>query len=85
VRKGIPLLLALILLLLAGGGVVAGWLLVDLPTLETLPERLAAPSSTLLDRNGRLLYEVIDPNGGGHTPVPLDRRLPGRDHPGGGR
>jgi penicillin-binding protein 1C len=73
VRKGIPLLLALILLLLAGGGVVAGWLLVDLPTLETLPERLAAPSSTLLDRNGRLLYEVIDPNGGGHAPVPLDR------------
>lgn len=50
---------------------VRAWLFVDLPSLESLPERLAAPSSRILDRNGRLLYEVIDPNGGGHTPIPL--------------
>jgi penicillin-binding protein 1C len=63
---------ALIILLGAATGlVVRAWLFVDLPSLETLPERLAAPSSEILDRNGQLLYQVIDPNGGGHTPVPL--------------
>ena len=71
------LIVAAGLLLVAAAGVgVCAWLLVDLPTLATLPERLAAPSSQILDRNGRLLYQVIDPNGGGHTPVPLSRIPP---------
>ena len=32
----------------------------------------AAPSSRIVDRHGRLLYEVIDPHLGKHTPLPLD-------------
>ena len=56
--------------MITGWGVYA-WLFAGLPSLEALPQGLAAPSSRILDRNGRLLYEVIDPNGGGHTPVPL--------------
>ena len=70
-RKGAFLLI--LLLILAAGAALYGWLVVDLPSLETLPERLAAPSSRILDRNGRLLYEVIDPNGGGHAPIPLEQ------------
>jgi penicillin-binding protein 1C len=68
-------LIAIVLLLVAAatGVAVRAWLFVDLPSLETLPERLAAPSSLILDRNGRLLYKVIDPNGGGNTPVPLSQ------------
>ncbi len=71
-RKSVLVLITVLFLTLAGGAAAAAWLLVDLPTLETLPERLAAPSSLILDRNGRLLYEVIDPNGGGHAPITLE-------------
>ena len=67
------ILVGLVVVLLAAGWGTFAWLLVDLPSLETLPERLAVPSSVILDRNGRLLYEVIDPNGGGHSPVSLDQ------------
>ena len=51
---------------------VYAWLFVDLPSLDALYERAAAPSTKLLDRNGRLLYEIIDPHRGKHTPVALD-------------
>jgi 1A family penicillin-binding protein len=47
------------------------WLVVDLPPPGVLPERAAAPSSKIYDRRGRLLYEIIDPHGGKHTPIPL--------------
>ncbi len=67
------LLLVIPILILCAGWGIHSWLLVDLPSLEELPDRLAAPSSRVLDRNGRLLYEVIDPNGGGHTPVALSQ------------
>jgi len=67
----VPIVLAIASL--AAAWFIYSWLLVDLPSLEGLPEQLAVPSSRILDRNGRLLYEIIDPNGGGHTPVPLDQ------------
>jgi penicillin-binding protein 1C len=70
--RKIGFLLILILLPVVAAAALYGWLVVDLPSLETLPERLAVPSSRILDRNGRSLYEVIDPNGGGHDPIPLD-------------
>ena len=65
-----------------GGVVVAGllalgavgvfrWLMVDLPSPDRLYERAAAPSTRIYDRDGRLLYEILDPHGGAHTPVPL--------------
>ena len=47
------------------------WL--SLPSVDNLHERSQAPSTKILDRNGRLLYEVIDPRVGHHTPLPLAR------------
>jgi 1A family penicillin-binding protein len=46
-------------------------LVVDLPPAGELPKRAAEPSSKIYDREGRLLYEIIDPHGGKHTPIPL--------------
>jgi 1A family penicillin-binding protein len=60
-----------ILLALALFGVLR-WLMVDLPSPDRLYEHAAAPSTRIYDREGRLLYEVLDPHGGAHTPVPLD-------------
>ena len=61
---------ALLLALVAAG--LARRLLVDLPSPDRLYERAAAPSTRIYDRRGRLLYEILDPHGGAHTPVPLD-------------
>ncbi len=71
------IVLVLILLLLAAGGVAVyaaarRVLLVDLPAPGELPYRVAAPSSKIVDRHGRLLFEVIDPHLGKHSPLPLD-------------
>ena len=46
---------------------------VTLPSVDNLHQRAQAPSTRILDRNGRLLYEIIDPRTGHHTPLPLDR------------
>lgn len=48
------------------------WLLADLPPLERLGAGLALPSSRIYDRNGQLLYEIIPPEGGRNTALPLD-------------
>ncbi len=60
-----------ILLLLGAIGLVR-WLVVDLPSPDHLYERAAAPSTRIYDRHGRLLYEILDPHGGAHTPTSLD-------------
>jgi penicillin-binding protein 1C len=66
------LAIALLLVALAAWGVYA-WLFVDLPSLDALGHNLAAPSTRLYDRHGRLLYEISDPRAGRHTVVPLER------------
>jgi len=48
------------------------WLTFDLPRPGDLPQHVAAASTQILDRHGRLLYEVIDPTWGRHAPVTLD-------------
>jgi penicillin-binding protein 1C len=58
-------------LLIGGSWSLYAWLTVDLPAPGTLPHRAAAPSSKILDRHGQLLYEVIDPHLGKHTPLAL--------------
>lgn len=65
---------ALIALTLAIGGswAVYAWLVVDLPAPGELADRVAAPSSKIYDRHGQLLYEVIDPHLGKHSPLELD-------------
>ena len=54
------------------GALLARWL-GPLPDVGHLSERVAPPSSLILDRSGRLLYEVTDPAFGKHTPLPLAR------------
>jgi 1A family penicillin-binding protein len=61
--------LALLLALVAVG--LARWLVVDLPSPDRLYDRAAVPSTRIYDRYGRLLYEILDPHGGAHTPIPL--------------
>ena len=65
------LFVSAVLLTLSVAGLYA-WLFVDLPSLDALYERAAAPSTKILDRHGRLLYEIIDPHRGKHTPVALE-------------
>ena len=67
--------LALLILLAASLACSVGvyaWLLVDLPALDTLYQRASAPSTRLLDRHGRVLYEISDPHQGRHTPIKFD-------------
>lgn len=47
------------------------WLVVDLPSLDRLTDNLAVPSTKILARDGRLLYEIMDPAGKRHTTLPL--------------
>jgi 1A family penicillin-binding protein len=71
--RDLAIRLAVTLVILTGLGVfgLVRWLVVDLPSPDRLYERTAAPSTRIYDRNGRLLYEILDPHGGSHTPVPL--------------
>ena len=61
---------AVALLALTGAGIFH-WLMVDLPSPDQLYQRATAPSTRIYDRHGRLLYEILDPHGGAHSPVPL--------------
>ncbi len=49
------------------------WIFVGLPPIDNLQAGMALPSTRILDRHGRLLYEIIDPRGGRHTAVMLDQ------------
>lgn len=49
------------------------WIFSDLPSLDRLQAGMALPSTRLYDRHGRLLYEVIDPQGGRNITVRLDQ------------
>lgn len=61
------------ILLIALGASVAWWALFsDLPSVDTLPERIARPTTRILDRNGRLLYEILDPYTGKQVDLSLD-------------
>jgi 1A family penicillin-binding protein len=65
-------ILLLLAALLGGAALFARWL-GPLPDLSALEGRAASPSTLILDRHGRLLYEVADPKRGKHTPIPLAR------------
>jgi len=40
------------------------WLLADLPPISAVEQRMIRPTTQILDRKGRLLYEVLDPDAG---------------------
>jgi len=56
---------------LAGAGIYT-WLLADLPPIDSVETRLVRPTTRILDRNGLLLYEVIDPDAGKQIDLSLD-------------
>jgi 1A family penicillin-binding protein len=66
----LALFILLIVSLACSVGIYA-WLFVDLPALDTLYQRASAPSTRILDRYGRVLYEISDPHQGRHTPIGL--------------
>jgi len=72
--------IVLILLLVLAAIVIVRWLTVDLPSPDRLYERATAPSTRIYDRHGRLLYEILDPHGGAHSPVPLTAVSPACIH-----
>lgn len=49
------------------------WIFADLPSIDRLQAGLMIPSTRILDRNGRLLYEIINKDGGRHTAVSLSQ------------
>jgi penicillin-binding protein 1C len=61
-----------VLLVLALGAAGTAWVLADLPAVDSLPQRLHTPSMRIVDRNGRLLYEVLDQQSGRNAVLPLD-------------
>lgn len=68
-RKAIitlPLILMIGATLLAARHLVAG-----LPPVDSLHDRVLPPTTQIFDRHGRLLYEIMDPQSGKHTYVPL--------------
>jgi penicillin-binding protein 1C len=72
-QQGRRLLLAAALF---GALVVAGlyaWLFADLPPVTTVELRAARPTTQILDRNGKLLYEVLDPLAGKQIDLDLSR------------
>lgn len=56
----------ILLLVIVGVGTTALylWLLADLPPISSATERVVRPTTQIVDRNGRLLYEVLDPDAG---------------------
>jgi penicillin-binding protein 1C len=58
-------------LLLIGGVYV--WLFHDLPAIDALPAGLQRPSTQIMDRQGRVLYEILaaSETGGRHITIPL--------------
>lgn len=47
------------------------WLLADLPSIHDLDDGLALPSTRIYDRNGLLLYEIVDLYDGSHQDITL--------------
>ncbi|MCB9453995.1 MAG: transglycosylase domain-containing protein [Anaerolineaceae bacterium] len=52
--------------------VIYSWLFADLPSIDQLQAGLALPSTRIYDRNGQLLYEILPPEGGRNTAIPLE-------------
>jgi penicillin-binding protein 1C len=70
-RRNIALLLlAILLFALGAAGLVSIW--IDLPSMDTIPQRLNPPSVRITDRYGRLLYEILAEEGGRHGVVTLE-------------
>src|SRR5262249_41908783 len=66
--------LSIIAMLIFGAGLwLYLWIFSDLPSINTLQAGMALPTTRILDRNGRVLYEIIDKQSGRNTAVPLNQ------------
>lgn len=70
--KSLKILTAVLLLFSSAAVGVYFWFLADLPPINTAEQRLIRPTTQILDRKGRLLYEVIDPDAGKQINLRLD-------------
>lgn len=59
-------------LLVTGWLALYFWLLADLPPVQAVEARLVRPTTQIVDRNGLLLYEVIDPQTGKQINLSLE-------------
>lgn len=79
-RAGVVMLVLAVLataLVISGGVIVYFWYASQLPPAEELlTRRLQFATSQILDRDGNLLWEIIDPTGGRRTVVPLEKIAP---------
>jgi 1A family penicillin-binding protein len=69
-KQKILLILAALMLSFSTG--IYFWLFTDLPSIDNLQAGLALPSTRIYDRNMRLLYEILPPEGGRNTAIHLD-------------
>lgn len=68
-------LTALCATFVVAGGTALGiyfWLLADLPPVSAASEKFIRPTTQILDRKGRVLYEVLDPEAGKQINLDLD-------------
>ena len=68
----LPLLSGLLVIIGATGISLYFWLLADLPPISAASERLIRPTSQIVDRQGRVLYEILDPDAGKQINLALD-------------
>ncbi|MBL8163219.1 MAG: transglycosylase domain-containing protein, partial [Anaerolineae bacterium] len=66
------MLLGLAVVFLSTGLFLYSWLFADLPSIDQVQAGLALPSTRIFDRNGLLLYEILPPEGGRNTALPLE-------------
>ncbi len=80
IRGVIGLLFAVVLLIVIGGAFAVYQyyrIAATLPNVSDLQKRASQFETTrILDRNGNTLYEILDPNAGRRTYVPLDKISP---------
>jgi penicillin-binding protein 1C len=65
-------LMGIVFVLIFAFGAGYSWVFSGLPSLESLPDQLNAPSVRITDRFGRTLYEALPEEGGRHTVVDLE-------------
>lgn len=70
------LLITVVTAVVAAGVAIRLVLFADLPSPDALYAHRAGASARILDRKGRLLYEIADPHAGRHVPVPLEEVPP---------
>ncbi len=80
VARLVPFIIGVLLISICGGIALAGGVYAyyanTLPPAETLATVNTDQSTKIYDRNGDLLYEIIDPNLGRHTIIPPERIPP---------